>query len=189
MLQIRTYNSRELVAAHLDDQIIEFDKENMAPILAEKSIPFPEEKRRKWLENDATFHVAFNEKGSVVGYLQYGPDWNDTDAIYILSVQIAPSVRGTSLFTRLVLTACEDLASRAFNRLVTNVQKHNKTAIELYRKLEFTIDEANASETSFSVYADRSVLESERIGKLKRRTERIKLRGTSNCWRNFRPLT
>lgn len=170
MLQIQTYNSRELVASHLDDRIIEFDKENMAPILAAKNMPFPEEKRRKGFENDATFHVAFNEEGCVVGYLQYGPDLNDTDAIYISSVQIAPSVRGTSLFTRLVLTACEDLANRSFIRLVTNVQKHNKTAMELYRKLEFTIDEANASETSFPVYADRSVLESERLGKLKRKT-------------------
>ena len=174
MLKIRTYNSRELVAAHLDDRIIEFDKENMAPILAAKNMPFPEEKRRKGLESNATFHVAFNEEGYVVGYLQYGPNWNDTDAIYISSVQIAPSVRGTSLFTRLVLIACEDLASRSFNRLVTNVQKNNKTAIELYRKLEFTIDEANATETSFPVYAGRSILESERIGKLKRRTSECK---------------
>jgi ribosomal protein S18 acetylase RimI-like enzyme len=169
MLRIRTYNSRELVAAHLDDRIIELDKENMSPILAAKGIPFSEEKRRKGLDTDATLHAACNGEGCVVGYLQYGPDWNHTDAIYISSVQIAPSVRGTSLFTRLVLTACEDLASRSFNRLLTNVQKHNKTAIELYRKLEFTIDEANTSEKSFPVTADRSVLDSERIGRLKRR--------------------
>ena len=73
-----------------------------------------------------------------------------------------------ALFTRLVVTALEDLADRSFSRLVTNVQKHNKSAIGLYRKLGFTIDEANASETSFPVYADPSGLDNERLRKLKR---------------------
>ena len=170
MLQIRTYNSDELSARQLDDQIVEFDKENMAPILAAKNMAFPEEKRRKGLENNATFHIAFDEEERIVGYLQYGPDWNDKNAIYISSVQVAPSLRNTSLFARLVLTASEDLAGKSFSRLVTNVQRHNKIAIELYRRLGFTIDKANASETSFPVYADRSVLESELIRRLNRRT-------------------
>ena len=80
-----------------------------------------------------------------------------------MSVQVAPSLRNTSLFTRLVVTACEDLANRSFSRFVTNVQKHNKNAIGLHRKLGFTIDEANASETSFLVFADPEGLGNERL--------------------------
>jgi ribosomal protein S18 acetylase RimI-like enzyme len=168
MINIRTYNSDYLYEQHLDDQIIEFDKKNMGPFLAAWNIPFSEKKRRKGLAGNATFHIAFNENHRIIGYLQYGPHWDDKDAIYISSVQVAPSHRNTSLFTQLVVTAFDNLAGKPFSRLVTNVQKHNKIAIGLYRKLGFTIDEANASETSFPVYAEPSMLDTERLRTLKR---------------------
>ena len=168
MIDIQTYDSHYLHDQRLDDQIIEFDKKNMKPILAARNMPFLETKRRKGLEGSATFHIAFDEEHRIVGYLQYGPHWNEKDAIYISSVQVAPSLRNTSLFIRLVVTAFEDLAGRSFSRLVSNVQKHNKIAIGIYRKLGFTIDELNASETSFPVHADPSILKNERLRKLKK---------------------
>jgi len=95
MIIIKKIGSKQLHSQGLDDQIIKFDRENMVPILALKGISFPEEKRRKGFEVDGTFHLAFDQDGQLVGYLEYCPDWNDVKAIYISSMQIAPIYRNT----------------------------------------------------------------------------------------------
>jgi hypothetical protein len=105
MIIIRKIGSRQLHACGLDDQVIEFDRENMGPILALRGIPFPEEKRRKGFSSEGTFHLAIDQNENIVGYLEYCPDWNDAAAIFICSLQIVPPYRNTRLFLRLLASA------------------------------------------------------------------------------------
>jgi len=163
---IRKVASSQLHARGLDDEVIAFDKVNMGPILEAKGIPFPEEKRRKGFEGEQTFHIAFDPEERIVGYLEYGPDWNDAEAIYISSLQIAPAYRNTGLFLRLLASAASDLERKPFTRIVAGVQKHNSGAIRIYRRLGFSVDEDPASGTSCRVSADRSILGTRLVGKL-----------------------
>ena len=163
---IRKYTSQEIVGNDLEEAIIAFDRVNMAPLLATWGIDFPEEKRRRGLSAGHSVHIASNLKGDILGYIEYGPDWSDSQDVYISSVQVLAEFRGTSLLGHLLGAAARDLASQPFRHVKSNVQKENRGAIALYRRLGFKVDEEHPNATSFPVLADRTILESPLIKKL-----------------------
>lgn len=166
---LRRIDSQVLFREKLDDAIIAFDKRNMKEILKKANIPFPEKKRRKGFKNNPTFIIAFNKRNKIIGYLEYCPSWDSKDDIYISSLQIDKSHRNGFLIGELLLEARNDLLKQEFNRIVSAVQKNNQVAVNLYRKLGFSITDDPKSEKSLFVFADKNILENNILKKYERK--------------------
>jgi RimJ/RimL family protein N-acetyltransferase len=132
----------QLIDSVLADQIIELDRKNMQSILDHSGIEFPYENRRKVLQSDSTFIIAF-EKQLVIGYLDYLRSWNNSDYIYIGSVQLEKTYRGTGLLLRLLDRFTALLAAEDFVGFETNVQKANTVAVKLCQKIGFKLEPKN----------------------------------------------
>jgi len=114
-----------MIDSGLAERIIEFDKKNMQPVFEKAGLEFPEEKRRRGLDSDPTFIIAFDGE-SIAGYIEYLRSWNDPAYIYIGSIQIESSHRNTRLILML-FDKFRDLVSREdFLGFETNVQKANE---------------------------------------------------------------
>jgi hypothetical protein len=99
-LEIKIFKGQELLENGLAEQIIDLDRRNMQSTLYESGIEFPEDKRRRGLESDSTFIIAFDGP-KIAGYLDYLPSWNNPEYIYIESVQVEKRYRGTRLLLML----------------------------------------------------------------------------------------
>lgn len=168
---LRKIDSQVLFREKLDDAIITFDKRNMKKVLKKAGIPFPEGKRRKGFKNNPTFIIAFNKRDEIIGYLEYCPSWDSKNDIYISSLQIDKRYRNGFLIAELLLETKNDLVKQEFNRIVSAVQKNNQVAVNLYRKLGFSITEDPKSEKSLFVFADKSILENDILRRYERKTK------------------
>jgi ribosomal protein S18 acetylase RimI-like enzyme len=148
---------RELLGSTLAEQILELDLRNMQHVLAEAGIDFPFEKRRKGLESDATFILAFDGE-MLAGYLDYLRSWTNPDHIYIGSVQIEKRYRGSRLLLRLLDQFSTLVAAEDFAGFETNVQKVNVAAANLYRKIGFTLEPNPRNDASWTARAGKSLL-------------------------------
>jgi len=149
-------------AAHSDgfvDAIIAFDRKNMREVLEQANLSFPEQWRRDSLNDDSTLIIAFDDADKIVGYVQYGPHWKQPRDVFVTSLQIHPDHRNTRLFARLLTAAAKNLSKRRFRQITSQVQKNNKRAIRLYRKLGFEIVETHVSRTTLDVRADVAILQ------------------------------
>jgi ribosomal protein S18 acetylase RimI-like enzyme len=161
-VELKILSGRELIDSGLAEEVIAFDRRNMRPILEKAGIEFPEEKRRKGLQSDPTFIMAFD--GHVIaGYLEYLRSWNDPQYVYIGSVQIEKKYRGAHLILLLfdafrALMAKEDVLG-----FETNVQKANTAAVRMYRKMGFTLEENPRNEASWVAKAGKEILTASRV--------------------------
>ena len=151
--------------AQLVNQIIEFDRRNMKPILDKAGIQFPEEKRRRGFQNNPTFIIAFDAQ-TIAGYLEYVRSWNDPNYIYIASLQIDQRYRNSHVLIELLtkfrsLTLTED-----FQGFETNVQKANSAAVKLCRKAGFRLEQNPNNEASWLALAGKELLQTSRVGTL-----------------------
>ena len=156
-MELRILKGRQLLDTALAQQIIELDRRNMQSTLDQAGIEFPEEKRRKGLESDATFIIAFDNE-TIAGYLDYLRSWTNPDYIYIGSVQIAKRYRGTGLLLTLLDQLRNSLASEEFVGLETNVQKVNVAAARLYRKIGFRLENNPRNDASWVARPGKEVL-------------------------------
>lgn len=154
---LRIFKGRELLDSSLGDQIIDLDRRNMQSIMDQAGIEFPEEKRRKGLESEATFIIAFDHE-TLAGYLDYLRSWTNPDYIYIGSVQIGKRYRGTGLLLMLLDQLRDLLAAEEFAGLETNVQKVNVAAAQLYRKIGFTLENNPRNDASWVARAGKELL-------------------------------
>ena len=132
----------QLIDSVLAEQITDLDRKNMQSILDQSGIEFPHENRRRGLQSDSTFIIAF-DKQFVAGYLDYLRSWNNADYIYIGSVQLEKTYRGTGLLLRLLDRFMALLAAEDFVGFETNVQKANTVAVKLCQKIGFTLEPKN----------------------------------------------
>lgn len=165
MIEIRKISGPDIFKSGLSEKIIEFDKVNMAEILSEAGLSFPEEKRRKGFENSPTFIVAW-EGNRIIGYLEYCRSWDDIRDIYISSLQISPKHRGGTVLLTILDFARDVLMKEEFSKIVSGVQKNNGQAIRLYRKLGFFFQDNQANDKSFVVSATRDIFHSKAISEL-----------------------
>lgn len=154
-----------MIDSGLAEQIIQFDKTNMAPILEKAGIDFPEEKRRRGLQSDPTFIIAFDDQ-SIAGYLEYLRSWNDPNYIYIGSIQITEKHRNTRLILELIDKFRNVVAGEDFIGLETNVQKSNLRAVKMYRKLGFRLEQNPGNDASWLATADKGILNDSPVIKL-----------------------
>lgn len=147
----------QLIDSVLAEQIIDLDRRNMQSILDQSGIEFPYENRRKGLQSDSTFIIAF-DKHLVAGYLDYLRSWNNSDYLYIGSVQLEKRYRGTGLLLALldhftILVSAED-----FVGFETNVQKANTVAVKLCQKIGFKLEDNPRNDASWEARAGKELL-------------------------------
>ena len=157
-MELRIINGAQAIESGLAEQIIEFDKRNMKAVLESAGIEFPEERRRRGLRGNPTFIVAF-ESESIAGYVEYSRSWNDTSYIYVGSIQIDEQHRNGSLILRLLDGLRSLLAGEDFVGFETNVQKSNRLAVKMYRKIGFELEQNPRNEASWTARAGREILD------------------------------
>lgn len=165
MIEITKISGSDIFKSSLDKKIIEFDKVNMAEILAEAELPFPEEKRRKGFKNNPTFIVAW-EANRIIGYLEYCRNWDNEKEIYISSLQISPEHRGGVVLLDIIDFANDILMKEEFTKIVSGVQKNNYHAIHLYRRLGFSFQNNQANDKSFIVSATKDIFNNKTVSEL-----------------------
>jgi ribosomal protein S18 acetylase RimI-like enzyme len=158
MFTIQTLTNQQAVEMGLVESIIVFDKQNMREIFEKAGVPFPDLKRRKGFETPGETIIARDASGELAGYLQYGPDWNDPNDLFIGSLQIVPFHRKTRLLSYLIKRAIQSLSNQSFHQIVAGVQKSNVEAIRIYEKLGFVKHPNPISESSFRLVLDRAKL-------------------------------
>ena len=164
-MELKILRGRELMDSGLAEEVMEFDRKNMRPVFEKAGIEFPEEKRRKGLQSDPTFIIAFDGR-AIAGYLEYLRSWNDPDYIYVGSVQIGERYRGARLILMLFDEFRTLVAGEDFLGFETNVQKANTAAARMYQKIGFRLEENPRNEASWLARAGREILTDSPVVKL-----------------------
>ncbi|MBD0372974.1 MAG: GNAT family N-acetyltransferase [Pyrinomonadaceae bacterium] len=156
-MELKIFKGREVIDSGLGERIIEFDKMNMREVWEKARMEFPEERRRKGLESNPTFIVAF-EGERIAGYLEYLRSWNDPRYIYVGSIQISERHRNTRLILRLLDEFRSLVSKEDFLGFETNVQKTNAPAVRMYRKIGFKLEENPRNPASWLARAGKELL-------------------------------
>ena len=176
-LEIRVLRGREVFDEGLAERIIVFDRENMRAVWEEAGMEYPAENRRRGLQSGPTFVMAF-DGGEIAGYVEYLRSWHDPRRIYVGSIQVARAHRGSGLLLRLLDEFRSLVSEEDFDGFETSVQKSNRPAVELYRKLGFELEPNPHNELSWTAKARRELLtDSPVIPLLERWRERRLRRG------------
>jgi ribosomal protein S18 acetylase RimI-like enzyme len=154
VLEIKVFTSLDDLLAK---RIIDFDRHCMLTTLDQAGIVFPEENRRKALQSNPTLIVAF-AGDEIAGYVEYLRSWNDPRYIYISSLQIRKTYRRTTLLLALIDKFRESVSGQEFLGFETNVQKVNRPAVKMYRKVGFQLTENPRNEASWSATAGPELL-------------------------------
>ena len=157
MFEVRILSGRALSDAGLAERVIEFDRRNMRRVFERAGMEFPEENRRRGLQSDPTFVIAFDGE-EIAGYVEYLRSWNDPRYIYVGSLQIDERHRHSTLILRLLDEFRTLVAGEDFRGFETSVQKANTAAVELYRRLGFKLEPNPRNELSWLAKADRDLL-------------------------------
>jgi ribosomal protein S18 acetylase RimI-like enzyme len=157
MLEVRIFKGRALFEAGLVEQIVEFDRRNMRHVWERAGMEYPEESRRKGLQSDPTFVIAFDGR-EIAGYVEYLRSWNDPRRIYVGSLQIEEGRRHSSLILLLLDEFRKLVAGEDFEGFETSVQKANAEAVGLYRRLGFRLEPNPRNELSWLAKAGRELL-------------------------------
>jgi ribosomal protein S18 acetylase RimI-like enzyme len=156
-MELKIFTGREVIDSGLGERIIEFDKRNMKGVWEREGMEFPEEKRRKGLQSDPVFIVAF-EGEAIAGYVEYLRSWNDPRYIYVGSIQIGERYRNTRLILRLLDEFSALVAKEDFVGFETSVQKTNRPAVRMYRKIGFKLEENPRNSASWVGRAGKEIL-------------------------------
>jgi len=156
-MELRVLKGREWLGSALAERITELDRRNMQHVFDRAGLEFPLEKRRKGLESDATFILAFDGE-TLAGYLDYLRSWTNPDYLYIGSVQIEKCYRGSGLLLKLLGEFRTLVAAEDFVGFETSVQKVNVAAANLYRKFGFTLEPNSRNDASWTSRAGKSLL-------------------------------
>ena len=154
MLEIKVFTSVDDLLA---ERIIDFDRHCMQSTLDNAGILFPEQNRRKSFQSNPTVIVAF-AGDEIAGYIEYLRSWNDPRYIYISSLQIRETYRRTTLLLALIDRFRESVNGEEFLGFETNVQKLNRPAVEMYRKVGFQLTENPRNKASWIATAGPELL-------------------------------
>ena len=146
-----------MIDSGLAERIIEFDKKNMRPVFEKAGLEFPEEKRRKGLQSNPTFIIAFDGQ-IIAGYIEYLRSWRDPNYIYVGSVQIEKEYRNSRLILLLLDKFRALVTGEDFLGLETNVQKANTVAVKMYQKIGFMLEENPNNGASWVARAGKELL-------------------------------
>jgi ribosomal protein S18 acetylase RimI-like enzyme len=86
---------------------------------------------------DASFVVRNRNNRSVVGLILCS--MVKPDVGHVTQICVAPEYRGKGIASSLIATACADMRRRKFTALTLTVTQANANAVELYKKLGFSV--------------------------------------------------
>ncbi|HET7229844.1 MAG TPA: GNAT family N-acetyltransferase [Longimicrobium sp.] len=158
----------ELATGGWIPRILDLDLANVGEVLARAGIGFPEERRRAGLAQPDTVAIILVRGGGLAGYVHLTRDWNDPDDLYVASLQLAPSYRGTTAFALLLTAACEAMREMPFRSITSNIQPTNAPVLALARRLGLILT-PDAARPTVHVTASREWLDSPFIRELTRR--------------------
>ena len=164
-MELRVFRGEQSIDSGLAERIVEFDRENMRPVLEKAGLEFPEENRRKGLESNPTFIIAFDGR-AIAGYIEYLRSWNDPNYIYIGSVQIEKRYRNSRLILLLFDEFRSLVAGEDFLGFETSVQKVNTAAVRMYRKIGFKLEANPNNDASWVARAGKELLKDSPVVKL-----------------------
>lgn len=172
MCRIHVLSAADVATDDWADRILALDRENMTQILLESGREFPEQQRRRVLQDPSLVLLALISGEELVGYVDFCDDWRDPNDIYLSSIQLrSPYRRGMAVAKLLVATASA-LKERSFRHLRGDVQENNKVAVALFSRLGFVIRERADSQRSWEVIGNRTLLNSQYVSRLMSRMER-----------------
>ncbi|MEJ2762966.1 GNAT family N-acetyltransferase [Photobacterium sp. MCCC 1A19761] len=122
------------------DAVVELDRINMAPIIAESGGAFSVSRRRnKLIEELESGSVILTQylHDKLAGYIQYIP--REAGDVYILSIQIHPEYRSGLVLKKLLKSAAIDLLQRQPKSLTSSVHRNNGPSIALHTRLGFLV--------------------------------------------------
>ena len=164
-MELKIFKGREVADSGLGERVVEFDKENMRAVWERAGMEFPAARRRKGLESNPTFIVAF-DGDRLAGYLEYLRSWNDPRYIYVGSIQISEPYRNTRLILMLLDEFRSLLSEEDFEGFETNVQKANASAVRMYRKMGFKLERNPRNDASWTARAGRELLTDSPVARL-----------------------
>lgn len=165
MYDVLVLTGPELEAGGWIDRLLALDRANMRSVLSGAGLEFPEERRRAGLAHPGTTAVLLLRGGELAGYVDFTRDRRDPADLYVASLQLAESTRGTAAFGVLLGAALDVVRRLPFRRLTTSVQTTNPSVLALARRLGFAVAPL-PDRPSAGVTADRGWLDSPEVRRL-----------------------
>ena len=119
------------------DPILALERENLGPLLEATGQAFPDVRRRAGLAAADATSVLLLRGGGLVGCIDFVPDWNDPEDLYVASVQLRAPARGGPALGLLLAAGLEAAERMAWHRLTANVHPANHPALRLAGRLGF----------------------------------------------------
>ena len=101
----------------------------------DEAAALPPESWAAQLQSMATFAAVVD--GEDVGLVRGAPDEARTDAAWLISMWVAPEVRGRGVGEALIAAVVEWARASGCRRLLLDVGDHNRPAIALYARMGF----------------------------------------------------
>ena len=94
---------------------------------------------RREIEDGVRYVVAETD-GEAAGFAAHGPDAGDDGTLWLHKLYVAAEHRGRGLARRLLDDALTHARQRGAGRIRLRVNRHNRKAVEAYRRLGFRIE-------------------------------------------------
>ena len=169
MHRIEVLGAEDLQSGGWIEKILTLDRQNMTEILRKSGRAFPESRRSRVLRDPSLVVIAMVGGDELVGYVDFCTDARDDRDIYLTSIQLVPRYRRGMSIAKLLVAAARALKGRSFRYLRAEVQAGNDAALALCARLGFRIREGVATQASWDIIGDRTLLESEYFTRLLRR--------------------
>jgi hypothetical protein len=166
MYLIEVVKGESLKSSLLAEKVIALDRKNMESTLKAVGREFPEDRRRATLFHPSNQMIIGKFREELVGYADFCDDQSDPSAIYLSSIQIETNHRNGMLFRILVSNLLNNIRQNDFRTIRTHIQKSNLHMIAIAKKLGFTLEENPKSPSTLTVFAERSLLDSQKLHRL-----------------------
>jgi ribosomal protein S18 acetylase RimI-like enzyme len=142
-MRLLSFDRQSLKNTAKMEAILRLDRENMEVIFSAIGCSMPEERRKQAFNHSGTILMVTDDAGALLGYLEYGPGWDNPHEIYLSSIQVSKPHQNGSVFRVLLRHAlCSDAIPQQ-QVIRTHVQSSNRKAILLYERLGFRVDTAS----------------------------------------------
>ncbi len=148
-MRLISFDRQSLKDTAMMESILRLDRENMESIFSSIGCSMPEQRRRQAFNHPGTILLVTDDAGSLLGYLEYGPGWDNANEIYLSSIQVAKQHQNGSVFRVLLRHATCSEAIPQQQVIRTHVQSNNLKAIRLYERLGFKVDTASEQNGTF----------------------------------------
>ena len=150
MMNIQSVKREQIKDTTLMDEILRLDQDNMKPIFQKLGQEMPFDRRKLAFNSPGKIIFASDDAGCLVGYLEYSPGWDDPKEIYISSIQIVTKYQNGMVLLLLIRHAINNCEFYRGQIIRTHGQKSNESAIRIYKRLGFDLDESSDNNGTLS---------------------------------------